>query len=357
MCVDFRFSKMQIIHIVRRYGLVGGMERYVWETTLKLRDLNHDVIVICQACMEEVPAGITVHQLGSFMKRPRWLSSLRFSLAVKSWLAKNPHANAIIHSHERLSIHHITTFHSPPFANVLRKHWWQLLSLRIWAQLYLERRELTVARFIVPNSITIKQQLADYYPRLAHKLTAPIMPGVNVLAQRTFRIAPSNGGVIGFIGQEWKRKNLRFAITVIEKLRQTRPNLQFIVVGPEINDIKTLFANWNGGYLLAGWSNKEYLSKFDVLLHPAIAEPYGMVISEAMAANVPVVVSDVCGAVPQIAHGAGDILSLSAPVESWSEAINKQLNRTEALPVFTRTWQSVANEYINIYLQLPNQKP
>lgn len=340
---------MQIIHIVRRYGPVGGMERYVWETTLKLRDLNHDVIVICQVCLGEMPAGITVHQLGSTMKRPRWLSSLRFSVAVKSWLAKNPHSNATIHSHERLSIHHITTFHSPPFANVLSKHWWHLLSLRIWVQLYLERRELAVARVIVPNSVTIKQQLAYYYPLLAHKLTEPIVPGVTALTQRTFRIVPSNGGVIGFIGQEWKRKNLLFAITIIEKLRLTRPNLQFIVLGPEINNIKALFTNWNDGYLLAGWSNKEYLSKFDVLLHPAVAEPYGMVISEAMAACLPVVISDVCGAAPQVVEKAGAVLPLNASIDDWCQALNEQLDRATPPPRFERSWQTVAEEYIKIY--------
>lgn len=41
---------MQLIHIVRRYGPVGGMERYVWELTLNLRALGHEVLVLCEVC-------------------------------------------------------------------------------------------------------------------------------------------------------------------------------------------------------------------------------------------------------------------------------------------------------------------
>jgi len=48
-----------------------------------------------------------------------------------------------------------------------------------------------------------------------------------------------------------------------------------------------------------------HYSEFDVLLHPALAEPYGMVTSEAMAARVPVVISDRCGAESHVAANAG----------------------------------------------------
>jgi len=69
-----------------------------------------------------------------------------------------------VHSNERLSAHDVTTFHGPPFATVRDKPWWKKISLRIAMQFYIERRELDAARFIVPNSIFIRQQLAHYYP-------------------------------------------------------------------------------------------------------------------------------------------------------------------------------------------------
>ena len=54
-------DKARILHVVRRYGPVGGMERYVWELTRELQQLGHQVTVVCERCHAEKPAGIEVH--------------------------------------------------------------------------------------------------------------------------------------------------------------------------------------------------------------------------------------------------------------------------------------------------------
>ena len=171
-------NKLNLLHVVRRYGPVGGMERYVWELTLQLQKMGHHVTVICERCHAEKPEGIRVHELGDVAPRPRWLAALRFDRHVVRWLADNPQPDTVIHSHERISSHDITTFHSPPFATVFEKPWWKRISLRVAMQLFLERRELCRARYIVPNSQFIKRQLTHYYPEMACKLTSPAIPGV-----------------------------------------------------------------------------------------------------------------------------------------------------------------------------------
>jgi len=345
-------SKRGLIHVVRRYGPVGGMERYVWELTRQLQQLGYPVTVICERCHIEKPAGIKVIELGEVAKRPRWLAALRFARRVAAWLATNSHADSIIHSHERLSSHHITTFHGPPFATVFEKPWWRLVSLRVVMQLFLERRELSAAQYIVPNSQYIKQQLMHYYPEMAHKLTEPIVPGVLASEPHKPHIVPFDGGMIGFVGKEWQRKGLPLAVAAVQQLRRTRPNLHFTVIGPAIADVKHLFADWQGGYKLVGWSDQAHYAEFDVLLHPAKAEPYGMVISEAMAARVPVVISDVCGAAVHVTPEAGAVLPLTTSLEAWVEAIEKQLNRSEPAPQFVRGWREVALEYEKLYQQM-----
>ena len=340
---------MNILHVVRRYGPVGGMERYVWELTRELAALGHQVVVVCERCHAEKPQGITVHELGEIAPRPRWLSLLRFGMRVARWLEANPQHDVLIHSHERLNSHHLTTFHGPPFATVFERSFWRLLSVRVWMQLYLERRELDVAHYIVPNSQFIKQQLAHYYPQWAHKLTAPIVPGVVGGVMRTARPVPRDGGVVGFVGKEWQRKGLPFAVAAIKQLRHTRPNLQLCVVGPAATDVQHLFADWQGGYRLMGWSDQAHYAEFDVLLHPAKAEPYGMVISEAMAARVPVVISNVCGAAAHVTPDAGAVLPLAASLETWAGAIEQQLSRSEPVPQFVRGWREVTQEYEEIY--------
>jgi UDP-glucose:(heptosyl)LPS alpha-1,3-glucosyltransferase len=343
---------LRLLHVVRRYGPVGGMERYVWELTRELAALGHQITIICERCHAERSQGIEVHELGVIAQRPRWLSYLRFGWQVAHWLEENPHPGWLVHSHERLAMHHITTFHGPPFATVRDRPWWRKLSLRVAMQFHLERRELTAAQRIVPNSHFIRRQLAHYYPELAHKLTEPVVPGVAASQLREPRGAPDDGGVVGFVGREWQRKGLPLAVEIVRELRRARPHLQLWVAGPEEKDVRHLFADWQGGYRLLGWSDQAHYAEFDVLLHPAKAEPYGMVISEAMAACVPVVVSDACGAAAQVAPDAGAVLSLDAPLEVWCDAIETQLRRREPVPQFVRGWREVAQEYETIYREI-----
>lgn len=341
---------MKIIHIVRRYGPVGGMERYVWETTLELAKQGHQIQVLCETCVHETPRGIKVHELGGKFFRPRWLYYWRFSRRVEKWLKENPQSGWLIHSHERVGVHDVTTFHGPPFATVRDKSWWKKFSLRVVMQLFMERRELRVAQRIVPNSEVIARQLANYYPEYANKLTKPIVPGVLPGVVRSHRAVDAEGGIIGFVGREWQRKGLPLAVQICAQLRRSRPQLELWVIGPDEKEVRHLFSGWEGGYRLFGWrSDSTHFREIDVLLHPAKAEPYGMVISEAMAACVPVVVSDACGAAAQVDSEAGKVVQLDATVQQWVEAVERQLDRKQCPPEFVRGWDSVSQEYISIY--------
>lgn len=380
---------MNIVQVVKRYGPVGGMERYVWELALELQKLGHKVTVLCERCHVEKPADINVVELGETAKRPRWLSQVRFSHRVARWVRENPfnghgadathdnkihharfphpnplpkgegtneplrefHVNdRVIHSHERLGVHDVTTFHGPPFATIYERGWWRLISLRVWVRLYLERRELHVAKKIVPNSSFISRQLVHYYPEMAKKISAPIVPGVLPMRMREPRVVAADGGVVCFVGWEWKRKGLPKALEIVALLRRTRPNLDLWVVGPKPSELEPLFASWRGGYRLLGWrDDNDYFAEVDVLLHPAIAEPYGMVIAEAMAARVPVVISDACGAAEQVTSDAGTVLPLSSSVETWASAVEQQLNRDAPAPRYEHGWDRVAQEYEHIY--------
>lgn len=345
---------LQLLHVVRRYGPVGGMERYVFELTQALQARGHAVTVLCERCHQPPSPGVVVHEIGEVRPKPRWLASLRFSAGVERWVQSRPQAGWIIHSHERTPLHHVTTFHGPPFATVRARPLWRRLSLRIGFQLHLERRELTVARAIAPVSAAVSTQLAAYYPDAAGKLTAPVIPGVLPGAQRRERAVPATGGIIGFVGKEWRRKGLQLAADAVAKLRAQRPEAELWVVGPHPDEVRHLFADWNGGHRLLGWRDgTDHLAQFDLLLHPARAEPFGMVITEAMAARVPVVVSDICGAATQVSPDFGRVLTLRDPAETWAAAMQEQLARPAPPPAYTHGWDAVAADYERIYAALP----
>jgi UDP-glucose:(heptosyl)LPS alpha-1,3-glucosyltransferase len=346
-------APIHVLQAVRRYGPVGGMERYVWEVTRELAARGHRVEVVCERCHAPLPAGIEVHQLGEILQRPRWLALLRFGWRVARWLRANPRPGAVIHSSERLDMHDVTTFHGPPFATVRDRAWWRRVSLRVAMQFRLERRELERARLIVPNSQFIRKQLAHYYPEYAGKLTEPIAPGVTPIAPRAWKVAPPAGGIVGFVGKEWERKGLPLAVEIVKRLRAERPDLELWVAGPEAAEVQDLFEGWQGGYKLLGWrSDAEHLRQMDVLLHPARAEPFGMVITEAMAAQARVVVSEVCGAAQEVKPGSGVVVALDATLDYWVAVVRAQLVADRAPPVYARGWRDVALEHEALYRRL-----
>ena len=77
-----------------------------------------------------------------------------------------------------------------------------------------------------------------------------------------------------------------------------------------------------------------------------------MVITEALSAGVPAVISDVCGASTEITPSNGDLLSLDAPIEAWVEAIHHRLERPYSHAIYDRSWHQVATEYENLYQRL-----
>ncbi len=349
---------LTIVQICRRFGPVGGMERYVWEITRELAAMGHKVHVLCEVnlCEEPLP-DVHIHELGTTRPKPRWLAHIRFSNHVHQWLEKNRTANMIVHSHERTADHQITTFHGPPFAKVRDFPFWKRLSLRVGMNLWLEKRELCnpQVQIIVPNSKQIAKDLKHYYPSIANRISSPIVPGVADAPKRPTRAISPDAGVIGFVGKEWKRKGLVMAIKVMNELAKQRPQLHFMVAGPISHDIQKLFAAATFQFSLLGEvDTKELYPKLDVLLHPAISEPYGMVITEALSAGIPVVISDVCGASSEVTPQRGIALALTSPIQTWAEEIHQWLNKEDLHVQYQHSWHDTAMAYITEYHKLEN---
>ena len=344
---------MEILQVVRRFGPVGGMERYVWELTRQLAAMGHSVKVLCEVDLtpESIP-GVEIHPLGMIQPKPRWLAHIRFSRRVERWLRRHPQPGVVIQSHERITRHHITTFHGPPFAQIFKQPLWKRLSLRAIMNLRLENRELCAPQVqtIVPNSIRISEELEACYPIIKDRLSEPIVPGVNPCPQRQPHEIATDAGVIGFVGKEWKRKGLKMAIMIVSKLAESRPNLRFVVAGPPEENIRHLFKSVTFNYELLGEVDVRSLyQQFDLLLHPAEKEPFGMVITEALSAGVPVIISDACGATTEVNRMNGHVLSLDEPIMSWVEASDHWLSSHIYNIAYNRDWREVAREYAKLY--------
>ncbi|CAM8623541.1 RfaG Glycosyltransferase [Burkholderiales bacterium] len=335
------------------------MESYVWSLVHALLRQGVAASIVTESEQVSLSHGglLPAVQVAPSRGGPSWFRLLRFSWTVGKVLSKLP-PGSVVHSHERTSVHHVTTFHGPPFALIHTYPFWRRWSLRVLAYLWMERREVCAPSVlaVVPNSSNIASTLAHYYPCIGGRLRRPIPPGVEDLPTRAFRAVSWDAGVIGFVGKEWRRKGLETALAICAALTRQRPKLVLRIYGPDPTEIKHLVSGHGFAVECMGWKDaKPELHELDLLLHPARSEPYGMVISEAMAAQVPVVVSDACGAAADVSASNGVVLPVDSALKNWVKACEAMLSLAEAVPAFRRSWDDVAREHIALYEEVAKQ--
>ncbi len=345
-------EKLKVVQVVKNFGPVGGMERYVWELVHALANEAVEITVLCETVHAQAAANIQVIEIGKTLKKPGWLSTLLFARKVAAYIHKNHavYAKSIIHSHIRTSVHHVTTFHSAVFKH-RKKKFLDILSPRIYAWLYLEKMELcgSQVQAVLPNSNYIAYQLKQNYPCCIHKIAFTALPCVGEQFYSIPRL--SNGKTIGFIGREWKRKGLELACEIVKTMLSDMPELKLIVAGPPKQEIAHLFTDWQPeNYVLLGWVDSEIvIGQIDVLLHPAQSEPFGMVIAEANAAGVPCLISEHCGIADMFTAAMGAKLPLQNKAR-WIIELKRILQQKMHIQkIENLSWKSLAKKQLALY--------
>ena len=351
-------SQAKSIHIVRRYGKVGGMERYVWELTHSLARAGHQVRVICceqDHALELDPAEygrIEVRFTGNIgSPKPRWIYQLRFRRRVDEMLTEMKVRDWVIHSHERSLRHHITTFHSasvrstPP--TLLDR-----ISPRDRAWRRMEEMELNApsVQKIFPVSYSMRETLAVLYPEVRVKLQDPAFPGVGSEFQPIERINEIK--TIGFLGVEWQRKGLEPLVKAAHTLRAEDPDVRLLVAGCDAVSVQHLFHDWTDGYELLGWIDApDFYRRIGLLALPASVEPFGMVAAEANACGLPVVVSKQCGIAPLIDSATGSVVD-AGDIVGLAHACKNELARVEPPAALGLSWDNLATQYASAYSEV-----
>ena len=200
----------------------------------------------------------------------------------------------------------------------------------------------------VPEFITISDYLKNIliengYPeeRLV-VIPNPVFPGV-VSTEQTTELRKQYGineneQVLGIVGRiiRWKG-HVEFLMAAFLAMRAV-PGLKVLIVG-EFSDKRGLYRNEiirmveDSGYkervIFTGYvSNVEnYYSLMDVCIHASIEpEPFGLVITEAMACGVPVIASDRGAPGEIITDGENGYLVNPTETEKLSETIIRLLN-------------------------------
>ena len=338
---------LTVTQIVRRFGPVGGMESYVYELTRALLARGVRVNILCEEVHHSL-GDTTIYQLDKTVKaRPRWRAMLGFRDAVWQFLKTQPAGSmGVIHSHERSIQHHVTTFHGPPINGGFWFYLPKQLNRRIDAWRGMERAELLgdSVRCVVPVSNLIGDALIAEYPEVASRLLAPGWPAPGRAKPNPPQTGLAEDGrlTLGFVGREWKRKGLVKAHRITRALRHSGIEVRLVVVGS--SQIPRYIQN-DKSVVVVDWTPCVPFGEFDVLIHPATKEPYGMVIAEARAAGIPVVCSLQTGA---SAHGFENLeaIDVRAADRVWCEAV-MSLSGCRSKPQYLTSWERLADQMID----------
>jgi len=237
--------------------------------------------------------------------------------------------------------------------------------------LAIEKRALKNSKKVIAISNTVKKEVIVNYGLPDEKI-AVIHSGVNLDEFNPKNKAIHAGGVrarhglsvedtvLMFSGWEFKRKGLQY---IIESLPKIGDNAKVLVVGGASQKPYVDLARKFGvsdRVIFAGHRKNisEYYAASDMFVFPTSYEPFGLVITEAMATGIPVVTTKCAGAAELITDGVDGML-LKSPYDSGelAEKINHILDNNLADVMGKRarataekySWESVAEKTLDVY--------
>jgi glycosyltransferase involved in cell wall biosynthesis len=319
----------------------GGAERYSIALVEQLA-AKHEMHVFAQEINHAWP-GVTYHVIRGWFKKPRWLNQLWYAYATRRATGQG---FDIVHSHENVWHGQVQTIHVKTVKRSLwegREGWrrglrWLKIALspRLITYLALERVRMSprpgVA--IVAVSQALQYELSTQYPK-ARSHVSVITPGVALPAQtmdreraRNLLGLPTEGQYVLFVANDYARKGLS---TLLEAM-QGLDGVHLLVVGhPGQTEryqsvAQTLGLQDRVHFLGSLQDMGPAYCAADVLAHPTLEDSFAMVVLEAMAHGLPVVVSGgaYCGISSLLTHNV-DALILEHPQNA--NALGQALSR------------------------------
>ena len=345
---------MKIALIRKEYDqLRGGAERYAVNLARGLADAGHEVHVFAGLGEHEDRSGITMHRV-PFIKRPSPLKNFSFQRNSRRLVAAQSFdivqglsqvfPGDVYRVGEPLHIHWLYLSVSSPVKRFLK-----YFSPRHRVLLSIERNIFLPGSYrrIMVNSRMSGAQVRHYYGVPEEKIsivrngvdTAQFNPndsGRMRIASRSRLGLSEADTVLLFAGNDFKRKGLQFALQYAIALKAKGHRVKLLVAGrgnpaPFLRMARQRCFE-NGMLFLGSLPDmREAYHCADLLVHPALYEPFGNVCLEAMACGLPVATTRLNGACEIIGHGASGIVT-DAPwnMESMVSSIAQGLKNNRA---------------------------
>lgn len=371
---------MKIAILSRNFDVKGGgAERYACEVARHLAK-HHEVHVFSQRFGDRLPE-VFYHPLVFAIRRPRWLNQLGF--ALETWWRTRTGFD-VIHSHENTWHGQVQTAHVLPVRSSLlmgRKSWQKCLqylkiatSPRLISYLWLERRRFKKqpGRCIVAVSTSLAKNIELAYPE-SKSFIRIITPGVDLPDQSPAIVReyareklklPADRWIALFVANDPRRKGLDslFKAMALDGadwcLAVAGESAQYSFYQQKADDLKL------GHRIFFLGSQKNLSSAYfaaNALLHPTHEDTFAMVVLEAMAHQLPVMVSgaEYCGISHMLTHEKQALIledpEDSARIHGFVQQLQNQPDLSNMLSFkgleFAKqhAWHQVAKAYESVF--------
>lgn len=359
------------------YGLVGGAEKFAFEVTERLALEEAFEIHVFARQWQARNKRIVFHRLPN-LPFPRFLRPLTFANSVAS--ALKSHQFDIIHSHARIFSYHFLTHHGIPHTTWIRevrrkKHPSLFDRLTVWV----EKKGINNphAPIIMPVSSLARIELQLVFGVSDSRIQI-IPPGLALERFKRFdrdvcrqEIRAEHGFmpddiVLLFVGMNFKLKGLDRIIKGLAEFTQngTRHHgLKLLVVGKGDENKFQRVAHRSGigdRLVFAGKQPRveKYYLAADIFIALSRFDAFGIVVLEAMAAGLPVIITETMGASDVVRQGVnGYVLSASKWLNELQHTLRHLLNHEHRLAMGHKAkqaarkydWNKTTAQVFNLY--------
>ena len=355
----------------------GGAERYSITLVERLA-ATHEIHVFAQTIEHQWP-GVTYHRVSRPFAKPRWINQLWYALAT--WWATRRGFD-LVHSHENTWHGEIQTVHVRPVRFSLfdgrigwrrAARWLKIvLSPRLLTYLWLEASRFQPApgRQVVVASSYLGNEVLACYPEVASMMSV-LTPGVVLPQSRVEPAAarrvlglPAGGRLVLFVANDYARKGLT---VLLEALAALPPDVGLMVAGnpvqqPQFSEQARAQGLAERVHFLGTLADlAPAYDAADCLAHPTLEDTFAMVVLEAMAHGLPVVVSGAryCGISgllqdhenAVLLENPRDPVELAKALKDVLSGEGLRLRLAQAGRVFARhhQWSEVARRQAGVY--------
>jgi UDP-glucose:(heptosyl)LPS alpha-1,3-glucosyltransferase len=363
--------------VIPQYGRIGGAENMAFQLCERLAAM-FDIHVFARK-WDCGPSPVTFHKV-PMIHFPRWLQPVSFA-GFARWKIDSM-AFDLVHSHERIFCMDLMTFHGIPHRTWIHDMRKKPLSGFDRATCWAEKKgiENPALKMILPVSNLVKKELFKSYA-ISEDRVSVMHPGVSIdrfsgLDARTCRerIRTRHGltasdVAICFVGMNFEIKRLDLTFQGIAGMRRDGfpdPLPKLLIVGkgnagPYLKMAEAL--GIRDRVVFAGITDEveAYYLASDFFVMPSRMDTFGLVVLEAMAAGLPVVISSKVGAADLVTHGgSGYILPENPTAQDMTASLirlmdparRRSMGETARQIAGNHDWDKVADNMSKIYWKL-----